>query len=96
MANDLVTRLLLNSSNFDNNLRKSTAEVRKMQQQQMELKKSVDTAISGLTKMAGVVGIGFTALEGFNKTIAATQTLTDAMGETLEGAKSATNEFFFA
>jgi hypothetical protein len=31
MANDLVTRLLLNNKNFDNNLKESTRQVKQFQ-----------------------------------------------------------------
>lgn len=68
---DLVTRLLLNSSQFDNNIRNSTKEVQQFQ----EMGKNVTLAIG---KFAGALGLAMGANEAFNRTINSTQTTGDA------------------
>ena len=74
MANDLVTRLLLNSSNFDNNIRKSTKEMQMMQRQAQTIKNGLSSAFLGV---GAAIGFATTAQEAFKKVIASSQLLTD-------------------
>ena len=65
---DLVTRLLLNSSQFDNNIRQSTQQVQQFQQAGRNI-----TATIG--KFAGALGIAKTAAEAFIKWLHSAQPL---------------------
>lgn len=84
---DLVTRLLLNSSQFDNNIRNSTKEVQQFQ----EMGKNVTLAIG---KFAGALGLAMGANEAFNRTINSTQTTGDAWVKMNEQMKSSVDSFF--
>lgn len=68
---DLITRLLLNSNQFDNNIRSSGKELQKFQ----EMGKTVTLAIG---KFAGAIGLAMGANEAFNRTINSTQATGDA------------------
>ena len=69
MANDLITRLLLDSKQFDNNITKATREVQDFQKRTATLSKGFSSALGGITKfipqlaaigsVAGVVKAGF-------------------------------------
>jgi len=86
---DLVTRLLLNTGQFDSNLQKSTSQVRQFQ----NAGKSFMSAIGGL---AAGLGLAMGAAEGFKKTIASTQTTGDAFVKMTEQGKAGLNSFYVA
>lgn len=77
---DLVTRLLLNSSQFDNNIRRSTQQVQQFQQVGRNI-----TATIG--RFAGVLGIAMTAGEAFNKVLNSSQTLGDMTASNMAALK---------
>lgn len=84
---DLVTRLLLETGQFDSNLQKSTSQVRQFQ----NAGKSFMSAIGGL---AAGFGLAMGASEAFKKTIASTQTTSDAFARVTEQGTSALDTFF--
>ena len=84
---DLVTRLLLNSSQFDNNIRRSTQQVQQFQQVGRNI-----TATIG--RFAGVLGIAMTAGEAFNKVLNSSQTLGDMTASNMAALKTSVDEFF--
>lgn len=86
---DLVTRLLLNSSNFDNNIRKSTQQVQQFQQ----VGKNITATVG---KFAGALGIAMTAGEAFNKVLNSSQTLGDMTASNMEALKTSVDEFFYS
>ena len=86
---DLVTRLLLNSSNFDNNIKKSSQQVQQFQQ----IGKGV---ASTLGKFAGVIGVAMTASEAFNKVMKGSQITSDKYDEVMRGVNNTVDEFFSA
>lgn len=86
---DLVTRLLLNSSNFDNNIRKSSQQVQQFQ----NIGKNV-TATLG--KFAGAIGVAMTAGEAFNRVIKGSQTTSDLYDQTMRSVNTTVNSFFTA
>ena len=96
MANDLVTRLTLNNKDFESNLTKSTRQIKDFKRQSEDQSKAIKAAFSGIAKAAGGIGIAFSVMEGVNKTIAGSQTLTDEFGRTMEAAKGSVNLFFNA
>lgn len=86
---DLVTRLLLNSSQFDNNIRQSTQQVQQFQQVGRNI-----TATIG--KFAGVLGVAMTAGEVFNKVLNSSQTLGDMTARNMTALKTSVDEFFYS
>ena len=84
---DLVTRLLLNSSQFDNNIRQSTQQVQQFQQAGRNI-----TATIG--KFAGALGIAMTAGEAFNKWVHSSQALGDEWDNTVNACKGTIDVFF--
>lgn len=86
---DLVTRLLLNSSQFDNNIRRSTQQVQQFQQVGRNI-----TATIG--RFAGVLGIAMTAGEAFNKVLNSSQTLGDMTASNMAALKTSVDEFFYS
>lgn len=84
---DLVTRLLLNSSQFDNNIRQSTQQVQQFQQVGRNI-----TATIG--KFAGALGIAMTAGEAFNKWVHSSQALGDEWDNTVNACKGTIDVFF--
>ena len=88
---DLVTRLLLNSSNFDNNLRKSAQQVQQFQR----VGKSLGSVVSTLGKFAGVVGVAMTAQEAFNGVIRGSQTASDTYDQVMRSVNTTLDTFFY-
>ena len=88
---DLVTRLLLNSSNFDNNLRKSAQQVQQFQR----VGKSLGSIMGTLGKFAGVVGIAMTAQEAFNGVIRGSQTASDTYDQVMRSVNTTLDTFFY-
>lgn len=86
---DLVTRLLLNSSQFDNNIRRSTQQVQQFQQ----VGRNITAAIG---RFAGVLGIAMTAGEAFNKVLNSSQTLGDMTASNMAALKTSVDEFFYS
>ena len=84
---DLVTRLLLNSSNFDNNIKKSTQQVQQFQTAGKNI-------ASTLGKFAGYLGVAMTAGEAFNKWIHSSQALGDEWDNTINACKGTIDVFF--
>lgn len=86
---DLVTRLLLNSSQFDNTIQKSTKEVAQFQ-------KLSGTITGTIGKFAGAIGLAGGAMEGFNQMMNNSQTFGDNMNIAITAAKDTVGEFFGA
>lgn len=84
---DLITRLLLNSNQFDNNIRSSGKELQKFQ----EMGKNVTLAIG---KFAGAIGLAMGANEAFNRTINSTQTTGDAWVKMNDQMTASVDSFF--
>ena len=88
---DLVTRLLLNTQQFDNNLGKSTKQIQGFQQ---KIQGFSNMAISSFTKFAGGIGIALTAGEAFNKALRSCQATSDLFDNNLNAAKDTVDSFF--
>lgn len=84
---DLVTRLLLNSSQFDNNIRNSTQQVQQFQN-------TARTITSMIGKFAGALGVAYTAGEAFNKWVHSSQELGDNWDNTVNACKGTVDLFF--
>ena len=88
---DLVTRLLLKTQQFDNNLGKSTKQIQGFQQ---KIQGFSNMAISSFTKFAGGIGIALTAGEAFNKALRSCQATADLFDNNLNAAKDTVDSFF--
>jgi len=90
---DLVTRLLLNTQQFDNNLGKSTKQIQGFQ-------KNIQTfssgAISAFTKFSGALGIAYGATEVLKKGLNANATLQGKFNSYMEAGSTVTDQFFSA
>ena len=86
---DLVTRLLLNSSQFDNNIRQSTQQVQQFQNTARNI-----TGMIG--KFAGALGLAMGAGEAFNKVLNSSQTLGDMTASNMAALKTTVDEFFYS
>ena len=84
---DLVTRLLLNSSQFDNNIRQSTQQVQQFQQVGRNI-----TATIG--RFAGVLGIAMTAGEAFNAAVNSSREAQQDWNTVVGTAKTTVDNFF--
>ena len=71
---DLITRLLLNTQQFDNNLGKSTKQIQGFQQ---KIQGFSSGAVSAFTKFAGVLGVAYGATELLQKGLNSNATLQD-------------------
>lgn len=86
---DLVTRLLLNSSQFDNNIRQSTQQVQQFQ----AVGRNITSTIG---KFAASIGVAGGAMEVFNKMIESSVNFSDTMNKHLDGVKGTVDEFFYS
>ena len=90
---DLVTRLLLNDSQFNSNIERSKKQVQNFE----NLSKKFGSGIAtGLTQIAAVAGVAGGAVAGFDKFINASQTTGDAWAVKVEQMKSSVDNFFYA
>lgn len=89
MAADLVSRLLLDTKQFDDNIKKS-------KQQMEQFKKMGDMVKTSLKTFAiALVGIE-TASQTFNKVIRSSQGISDEYDKVMRSAKNSVDEFFTA
>jgi hypothetical protein len=84
---DLVTRILLDNKQFNDNIEKS--------KKQVESFKNIQSNVIGtLGKFAGVIGIAGGAMATFDKLIHSSQTTADAWDKTIGSAKASVDSFF--
>ncbi len=88
---DLITRLLLNTQQFDQNLGNSSKQIQGFQQ---KINTFSSGAIGAFSKLAGGVGLALGGIEAFNKAIGSTQTTGDAFAITVGAAKDSIDVFF--
>ena len=86
---DLVTRLLLNSSNFDNNIKKSSQQVQQFQ-------KTAQNITATIGKFAGALGIAMGANEAFERVIRGSQATSDAYDVVMRSVNNTVDSFFTA
>ena len=94
MGSDLVTRLLLNSKQFDDNIKKSSQEIQSMNQKIDGIKQGFQTSFNTVTKFAGAFGLAMGAGEALNRTLMSTQTTGDAFVKLQTQAKASVDAFF--
>lgn len=90
---DLITRLLLNTQQFDNNLGKSTKQIQGFQQ---KIQGFSSGAVSAFTKFAGVLGVAYGATELLQKGLNSNATLQDKYNSLMQVGSTVTDQFFTA
>lgn len=88
---DIITRLLLDTKNFDAKLDRSKSSVNSFQGGISNMAK---TAKAGVLKFAGAIGVAVGASEAFVKTINSTQTTGDAWVKMQDQMKASVDSFF--
>lgn len=90
---DLITRLLLNTQQFDNNLGKSTKQIQGFQQ---KIQGFSSGAVSAFTKFSGAIGIAYGATELLQKGLNSSATLQDKYNSLMQAGSTVTDQFFTA
>lgn len=90
---DLITRLLLNTQQFDNNLGKSTKQIQGFQQ---KIQGFSSGAVSAFTKFSGAIGIAYGATELLQKGLNSNATLQDKYNSLMQAGSTVTDQFFTA
>lgn len=90
---DLITRLLLETGNFDNNLGKSSKQIKDFE---VEIQDFSGKAVGYFSKFAGGIGAAITVGEAFNKTMQSNQTTSDLLENSINAAKDSVDNFFYA
>ena len=90
---DLVTRLLLNNTNFNNNIQASTKELMAFRRQAETVSSGLGAVTGTLGKMAGAFGVAMGAGEIFGKMLEQNQTFGDNFRRAQQQASEAVNFF---
>lgn len=94
MANkDLVVKLTINSQDFDNGLRNAKSSMNKFQKDTLSVSSVFKSAIGGMTKAFGALGIAVGGAQLFKSFINSTQTMGDAWNNTMVAAKTSFQVF---
>lgn len=88
---DLITRLILNTREFDSSLTSSTREIQQFQQR---IQTFSSGAISAFTKFAGGIGLAVSAGEALNKMMRSNRTTSDMFDNNINAAKDSVDAFF--
>lgn len=90
---DLITRLILNTQQFDQNIGKSSKQIQGFQQ---KIQGFSSSAISAFTKFAGGIGIAYGATELLQKGLNSNATLQDKYNSLMQAGSTVTDQFFTA
>ena len=94
MANkDLVVKLTINSQDFDNGLRNAKSSMNKFQKDTLSVSSVFKSAIGGMTKAFGALGIAVGGAQMFKTFIQSTQTMGDKWDNTMVAAKTSFQTF---
>lgn len=88
---DLITRLLLNTQQFDNNLGKSSKQIQGFQQKVQGFSSG---AVSAFTKFAGVLGVAYGATELLQKGLNSNAHLQDKYNSVMQAGSTVVDQFF--
>ena len=98
---DIITRAKIESDQWTRGMRGMQQDLDKFRNKSKgmasecgSLDKMLGSLTGGIGKVAGALGIGLTAMEAFNKTIAASEQLVDLMGSTMKQVEAVTDSFF--
>lgn len=87
---DILTRLLLNTSDYDSKLRKAKGSTQ-------EFGSMIGGKVAGMVgKFAAGIGVAMGGVEAFNKVMESTQTTGDLMRGTMHSLKTSVDEFFYS
>jgi hypothetical protein len=78
---DLITRILLNSEQFDNNIKKSAQQITNFQKNAKVASDGFKTAMGFAAKAVGGVGLALSAKEAFDKFVSSSQSTSDAFNK---------------
>lgn len=95
MAN-LITRLIMDASQYDGGLQKAQKGLDKFIDKNTSLSTVMTNAKGVIAKMAGAIGLAAGAGEAFNRVLNSSQVLGDATAATMESAKNSIDEFFYS
>ena len=90
---DIITRLLLDTKNFDAKLDRSKSSVNSFQGGISNMAK---TAGAGVLKFAGTLGIAMGAGEAFNRVLNSSQELGDMTARNMAALKTSVDDFFYS
>ncbi|MDR1582064.1 MAG: hypothetical protein LBS55_02205 [Prevotellaceae bacterium] len=90
---DLVTKLVLENKQFDDNIKKSKEEIKNFENGAKAMSAGIKTSFFAL---AGAAGVAVGGMEVFNSIIQSTQTTGDAFQKTMDQAKASVEGFFTA
>lgn len=93
---DVITRLLMDSSNYTSGIEKAQKSLDKYMDKNMNLGNVVGNVTKVIGKFAVGIGVAATAGEAFNKIMGSSQKLGDKMTETIEAAKASVDQFFYS
>jgi hypothetical protein len=91
---DLVTRLLLQTKNFDDGITRSAAEMKKMRERANSVKGEINSLSGIMGKFAGALGVAMTAQQAFKKTIDGCQASADSFAAIQQSATTSVDNFF--
>ena len=96
--NDLVAKLKLDSKNWDNNISKARRSVKELESSSNGSFGKIGGAVgkvgSSLSKFAGFIGLGITAMETLQKAVNSSSQLQDLYNDTIETSSKVTEQFF--
>lgn len=88
---ELKTTLSLNDRQFTQSMRRSQNQLRQFNKISQQVSAGIKSAFAGVSL---ALGAGMTVMEGFNKTLEGSQTLTDGWARAQEGLNASMNHFF--
>ena len=88
---DLITRLILNTQQFDQNIGKSSKQIQGFQQ---KIQGFSSGTIGAFTKFAGGIGLAISAGEALNKMMRSNQTTSDMFDNNMNAARDSVDAFF--
>ena len=91
--NDLVVKMTINSQDFDNGLKNAKSSMTKFNSEVSGLSKTFKTAVGGMTKAFGALGLAVGGAEIFKSLTTATQTFGDKWENTMMTAKTSFQVF---
>lgn len=96
--NDLVAKLKLDSKNWDNNISKARRSVKDLESSSNgsfgKIGGTIGKVGSSLSKFAGFIGLGITAMETLQKAVNSSSQLQDLYNDTIETSSKVTEQFF--
>lgn len=90
----IITRLIMDASQYNGGLQKAQKSLDKYIDKNMSMSNVMTKAAGSIAKMAGAVGIAMGGIEAMNKAIHSSQSLGDEWDNTINACKSSVDAFF--